>query len=148
VSLATLLNIPNDPAGRNAFEFEHAMAHRTPMQIMGPLGQWSTMPYFIDPFVYDAAPGTTWHHGHQQAHNDFTSFLPANFLTPSEQEGFGIPSNQILLDSRLPVEDSRAWWTFANFQEHYVVSNLTPLPLTVATYPWWLEAPRLVANFW
>lgn len=154
MTLATLLVIPDDPAGRNLYAFDHAMAHRQLMAAMGPLYQWAIMPYFIDPFLFDSRPAQNWPLNHQQAHDDFTKMLPAYGAALTE----GIPTAQILVDSTLQDAGSRAWFTFGNHQEHLIANNaILPLPLTptatlppgtIFALPWWLQAPRLVATYW
>lgn len=76
MSQATLLVFPDNERWKNVFSFDHAMAHRYIMSMMGPLNQWSAMPYFIDPMHYDDDPSGPWHFAHQQAHDDFNSYLP------------------------------------------------------------------------
>jgi hypothetical protein len=150
MSQATLLNVPDDYRGRSAFEFEHAMAHREVMIVMGPLTQWSVMPYFIDPARYQAPPGTNWHRNHQQAHDDVTTYLPADgtALEP------GIPSSQVVQEGDLTDPERRTWWTFINHQEHYVSNAAIPVQgytgrgLTISALPWWMLNARLVATFW
>ena len=82
MSQSTLLVFPDNERWKNAFSFDHAMEHRKLMSVMGPLTQWSTMPYFIDPMKYDGRPSTMWHMLHEQAHTDFTSYLPAYANVP------------------------------------------------------------------
>jgi hypothetical protein len=147
MSLATLLVIPDTDAGRNAFTFDHAMNHRNLLTVMGPLDQWSVLPYFIDPTSYDALPGTNWHLNHNQAHSDFITFLPAN---PDVLEA-GMTINQNLLDEDFRQEGNRQWWTFNNHQEHLIPSNtIVTLDLTVppSQIPWWALDPRLVFTAW
>lgn len=147
MSLASLLVVPNSDAGRNAFGFDHAMSHRNLMVAMGPLNQWSVAPYFVDPWIFAARPATSWPLSHQQAHNDFTTFLPANPAVAPGTVGFPIVQN--LLEQDLTREDGLPWWTFANHQEHFIASNaILPLDLTVAQLPWWLLAPRLALTAW
>lgn len=144
---ATLLRLPDDPAGRDAFTFDHAMAHRAVFAAMGPLDQWSVLPYFIDPTAYDARPGTNWHLNHQTAHNDFIEYLPPNPFVPAHHTGIQIAQN--LLDTEFNREDSLLWWTFDNHQHHFLaMAAIYPLDLTADPLPWWLLAPRLVTNFW
>ena len=135
-----LLN-PADPV----FAFHHAMSHRTYYQAMGPLHQWTILPYLLDPTYALLLPGSEWHLNHQQAHNDFTRTVPSGYENP----GVGIPTNQNLLNPDLADARSRAWWTFANHQEHYIADDtMLPLPNTVdqtgapASAPWWIPAPR------
>jgi hypothetical protein len=145
MSIATLLNIPDHPAGRNAFSFEHAMAHREYMAVMGPLDQWTLMPYFIDPAQYQSRPATKWPLNHQQAHNDFTTYLPAD----ASALVAGIPSSQILLESDLNQPDSRTWWTFVNHQEHLTANEaILPIPDQDQPPPWWVQPPRRALVFW
>lgn len=157
---ATLLNIPDDAKGRRAFTFDHAMAHRALMAVMGPLHQWSVMPYFIDPASFDARPADKWSLNHQQAHNDFNAYLPAytDQTLAAWTNNPGIPTSQILIDSRMKDEGSRQWWTFINHQEHLIATNvilplqLTPTaplpPPTIFAPLWWLRTPRLAATYW
>jgi hypothetical protein len=149
MSIGTLLNVPQHPAGKNVFAFEHAMAHREVMAVMGPLTQWSVVPYFIDPFQFDAQPGTNWHLNHQRSHDDFVAGLPPDFLA----ENPGMTTNQPVLDNYLPQQDNRSWWTFINHQEHYT-ANQTVLPLpfflegTHGGLPWWMTEGRFVRTYW
>lgn len=144
MSTVSLLNLPSGDAARNAFTFDHAMAHRTVMQVMGPLSRFSIMPYFIDPTDYNARPATRWHQTHQQGHDDFNNGVPAysTALTPR------IPSSQILIDSNLQERGSRSWWTFANHMEHFVAADaIVPIPEAVFL-PWWWTVPSRVDVFW
>lgn len=143
----TLLVIPDHEAGRNLFAFDHAMAHRSNYQVMGPLPQWTVMPYWIDPFEKDARPATKWHLNHQRSHDDFNSYLPADRASTVP----GIPSRQNLIDSNLQDDGIQSWWTFLNFQEHMVATDaVLPLPLTetLDNTPWWVIDPRLISVFW
>jgi hypothetical protein len=158
MSIASLLVVPTDERTRSAFQFEHAMAHRQNMQVMGPLDQWSAIPYFIDPTIWDADPGTNWHLNHQQAHHDFISYLPAYFdqTQTAWKANPGIPTNQHMLDPVMNEPKSRSWWTHQNHTEHATANAaILPLPLyaqflppAIFALPWWLQPPRLVATFW
>lgn len=149
---STLLTIPATQGGRDWFSFDHAMNHRSVMVAMAPLSQWSAMPYWIDPMRYDARPATWWPLQHQQAHNDFTDYLPAYGTALTE----GIPTAQIMIDSNLGDPGSREWWLLANQMEHQIANSaMFPLPLSPmapppATFalPWWIDTPRFAANYW
>jgi len=147
VAIVTLLKIPETEVGQKAFSFEHAMAHRQATAVMGPLSQWSILPYFIDPAQFDASPANKWNLNHQQAHNDFTSDLPAysTALVP------GIPLNQNLVDTNFKNPLSQLWWTFANHQEHFIANQaILPLNLTIPTdqLPFWAVVGRIVPTSW
>lgn len=148
MSIATLLNVPADSAGQNAFAFEHAMAHRGVMAVMAPLNQWSAMPYFITPADWKARPANNWNLNHQQAHNDYASFLPAY---PSDTQP-NIPSfmdQNILVDTNMADPVSKTWWTFINHRDHFVANELIlPLPFALVTVPWWAVTGRRALNFW
>jgi hypothetical protein len=145
--LATLMVYPTHEAQKNVFAFEHAMAHRNVQAVMGPLTQWTVMPYFIDPTDYQATPANKWNLNHQQAHDDFTKNLPA-FSTARVA---GIPMNQNLMDTDLQDQSRIAWWTHNNHQQHLVAANaVLPLPswMEQAQMPWWYLEPRRVQVFW
>jgi hypothetical protein len=142
----TLMVFPTDDRTRNNWSFEHAMAHRSLMAVMGPLTQWSIMPYWVDPQNFQAGAADKWNLNHQQAHDDYNSFLPAYSTAPSA----GIPQAQILVDHNFQNQDNTSWWTFANHQQHLIAgSAIHPLPAaaTPAT-PWWATPPRRVSRFW
>jgi hypothetical protein len=148
---STLLVFPkqDDTAAQNAFSWDHAMAHRSLMAVMGPLTQWSGMPYFIDPTNFSAGPAVAWNQGHQQAHDDFNSYLPAyyNAPPPPGPPPLGLHSRQPLMDTDFQRGEI-SWWTFANHQEHYAAAKATqPLP-TGANIPWWAQPPRRVQTYW
>jgi hypothetical protein len=150
MALATLLVFPKegDTAAQNTFSFEHAMAHRSLMAVMGPLTQWSVMPYFIDPTNFSAGPAGVWNQAHQQAHNDFNGYLPGYSAAPAPPAphlGFG--QRQPLMDTNFQARPL-AFWTFANHTEHLLAAN-TVLPLPTGTnVPWWAQPPRRVLTFW
>lgn len=122
--LATLIN-PDDPI----FDFEHMMAHRNYFAIMAPLNRFSILPYLLDPSRGTDIRAGPWHLNHQQSHNDFNGSLPPYWTAQSI--GFGIPANQILVDSSLAEAESRTWWTFNNHQQHLIANNaIFPLPTT------------------
>jgi len=142
-----LLVYPEHEAWRNVFAFEHAMAHRNNMAVMGPLDQWSVMPYWIDPTIYESRPATKWHLNHQQAHDDFNRNLPA-YPTAAEP---GITASQNLIDSDFARRESRTWWTFVNHNQHQIAASaISPIPGTGPTsqLPWWALPPRRVIRFW
>jgi hypothetical protein len=121
------------------------MAHRTLYAVMGPLDQFSVLPYLIDPPQHTDVRASKWHLNHQQAHDDFILAVPAGYENPA----IGIPTSQILVDSDLSNPESRTWWTFANHQEHYIAEGtVLPLPNPTtqaglpASSPWWIPAPR------
>lgn len=145
MSIVALLRRPDNPTSLAAFEFEHAMAHRTLYATMGPLHRWSVLPYFLDPSHHVDTPASHWHLRHQQAHNDFTSSIPSGY----ERMDAGVPTSQILIDSNLDNAESRTWWTFANHTEHFIANeSMLPLPNTgtrtglPSSFPWWIPAPR------
>lgn len=145
MAISSLLNVPEGDAARNAFSFEHAMAHREVMAVMAPLNQWSAMPYFIDPADWKASPADSWNLDHQQAHNDYASYLPAYSvaLTP------GFTFQHILVDSNLADPASLTWWTFLNHQDHFLANNIVlPLPFALPTVPWWAVLERRALSFW
>jgi hypothetical protein len=154
MSIATITAVPHaDDAARNSFSFEHAMAHRALLQVMGPLDQWTVLPYFIDPADFQANGAVNWNLNHRQAHDDFINYLPAHStsLTP------GFPNNQNLLDPNLADRRTWPWWTFINHQEHYNANaaifplQLSGNPIPPATEfvpPWWLQAPRYAPGAW
>ncbi|HEX3525161.1 MAG TPA: hypothetical protein VHT52_24115 [Stellaceae bacterium] len=126
---AVLLN-PDDPI----FTFEHMMAHRNYFAVMETSG-YSVLPYLLDPSYDTNIPASPWHQNHQQAHNDYNAALPPYW--DANAVGFGIPQNQILIDSNLSNPDQLSWWTFINHQEHYIANNAI-LPLgSEARFPFW-----------
>jgi hypothetical protein len=84
---------------RATFSFEHAMAHRTPLGVIGyqpgftpqtgstaspipprpPLSQYSVIPYFIDPPMGQRTGAGKWHLNHQQAHDDMLRNIPSRY---------------------------------------------------------------------
>lgn len=145
MAISTLLNVPDGDAGRNAFAFDHAMAHRDVMAIMAPLDQWSAMPYFIEPTDWKASPANDWNLDHQQAHNDYASYLPAY----SAASVAGFTWQHILVDSNLADQASLQWWTFLNHQDHFLANSIVlPLPFALATVPWWALPHRRAMVFW
>ena len=135
----------NNEAWRNAWSFDHAMAHRYVMQVMGPLTQWTSMPYFIDPMNYDAQPATVWPQYHGQAHSDMNSFLPPYPTAPPGD--VGIQTSQNLVDTPYNDPGSQSWWTFANHREHVVATDAIQYNRQ-GTIPWWAQPPRAVQVFW
>jgi hypothetical protein len=116
------------------------MAHRNALGVMSPLPRFSVVPYFIDPAQNIGTPGSKWHLNHQQAHNDALENLPSYFGAST----VGLPSGGILRDYNLDDPRQRAWWTFQNWQEHYVggdaiLPNVQPQPPAIGrwTYPFW-----------
>jgi hypothetical protein len=156
MSRVPLFKYPATEAAQRQFNFDHAMAHRDLMQVMGPLNQWSTMPYFIEPRtdLLPSPPGppprpaVMWNMDHQQAHDDFNRFLPAHGRAAVP----GIPSAQVLVDTNFADQTSLIWWTHANSIEHLTASNaITPLSASLhdrAALPWWLQGLRWVLNYW
>jgi hypothetical protein len=153
VPLSSLLAYPEDERAQDAFALDHAMAHRAYYQVMAPLHQWSVLPYFVEPVQHADVLGSQWHMNHQQAHDDFTRTLPSDFGTTQ----VGIPVSQILLESDLSDPGSRAWWTFANHQEHYIangavlpsIPDATTDPAGQVLPPPWINPARwIVPPFW
>lgn len=146
MSLATLMAFPQGERAQNAWSFDHAMAHRGLLAVMGPLHQWSAIPYFVDPQQFRARPTDPWNLNHQQAHNDYNKFLPAYALATDG----GISQSQILVEHDFRSQDGQPWWTFANHQEHRVASGaIHPLPGDGRTdTPWWATGSRRVPRFW
>jgi hypothetical protein len=141
--LAVLLN-PDDPL----FTFEHMMQHREYFAIMAPLDRFSILPYLLDPTYGTDIRAGPWHLSHQQAHNDFTQQLPP--FWDARHVGFGIPTDQILVDSNLQDPESRTWWTFVNHQEHFTTNEaILPLPATDPNPPgWWTQIGPATYPFW
>lgn len=143
---AILLNI-DDPL----YDFQHAMSHRLYYAIMSPLTRFSVMPYFITPMPGAMPPATNWRLNHQRAHNDFANHVPADFSASR----FGIPAWANLVDTDLNDPGEREWFTFANFQEHYIADGtMQPFPtasaLTPSTQPppWWIRTSGAKFPFW
>jgi hypothetical protein len=136
MSTANLLVMPDETNERSlaAFQFDHAMAHRAYFAVMAPLTRFSAIPYFVEPVLAPPPPYAAgmWMLKHQQAHTDFTNSLPPNYMAP--KVGFGIQSNQPMVDSDLSDPENRAWFTFVNHQEHYLANN-SILPLPTAAPP-------------
>lgn len=130
MALASLLVYDGSPT----FQFEHAMAHRHLLCALNPLDRFSVVPYLLDPAANVEPPATAWHLNHQQAHNDASQYLPSPY---GGTEQYGIPLDQILIDSRLATPGNIAWWTFANHNEHLLAMNAVVLPTTVPVYPSW-----------
>lgn len=119
--------MPTDERGQATFAFEHAMAHRTFLGAIAPLHRFSVIPYFIDPQQNDVPK---WKLNHQQAHLDAMPNLPDYW----QAETFGLLFMHNLLDYDLDDPEQRAWWTFANNQEHYAAMHSLPSELV---FPFW-----------
>jgi hypothetical protein len=75
---------------------------------------------------------------------------------------FGIPQTQILIEGPGDNSGTRAWWTFANFEEHYIADQAilplpTTAPVTAGTPPgvenvsnpwWWTKIAPVIYPFW
>jgi|SRR5215471_2484299 len=157
MTLATLLVEPVGPGQAETFAFEHAMAHRqllggmaTPVSVFTPtipvpppppplphafilpgttgLSGFSAIPYGpLDP----AAQTSPWNLDHGQAHSDFQITLPGWFSIAEPEQ---LNPAQPMVDFNLQDAGQRAWWTFANHQEHQTAETVLPLELT---YPFW-----------
>ena len=80
-------------------------------------------------------------------------------LTPGT---FGIPQGQILIEGTGQTAENRAWWTFANHQEHFIANDaILPLPTTAPTTAgtppgqaavsnpwWWVDRSPIKFPFW
>jgi hypothetical protein len=99
MAIVSLLHLPEDSPAREAFVFEHLMAHRA-------LGRVSVS-LLLDPMQNEEVPASKWHLDHQTAHNQVRG---------------AINSDQILRDSNLLDEEARIWWTFINHQEHMLLT--------------------------
>ena len=175
--LAVLLNF-NDPI----YAFEHMMQHRAYFAVMSDLRGFSALPYLLDPTADTHQPAWFWNQYHQQAHDDFNRDLPSNYedgyttevvtpepppppyvqANPLDGGTFGIPQAQILLEGTGRTPENRAWWTFANHQEHLAANNaVLPLPTlqptTAGTPPgeatvsnpwWWTSRAPVVYPYW
>jgi len=114
------------------FNFEHAMAHRGLLGGMAPLDRFSATTYLLDPIQNTDIRGSLWHVNHQHLHDDFADVVLAHSAANAVP---GVAINQILVDSDLSDERSRAWWIFANHREHFNAADLDP-PMPV-TLPFW-----------
>ena len=151
MSLATLIGEPQTGLAWGTFAFEHAMAHRSLMGIMGVEGEFvrevvgppivpghflpnigglqgfTTMPYFIDPQSNDGL----WHLFHNQAHQDAMSVLPNSF-------GFtaigNIAPNHDFVDYNLDKEGKATYWVWRNHQQHLDANSASPLE---SIFPFW-----------
>jgi hypothetical protein len=151
MSIASLLVMPGDrdQRARAAWEFDHAMAHRAYMAIMAPLTRFSAMPYFVEPVTppppLQPRPAEMWPLKHQQAHKDFTSYMPVNYNAAR----LGIATSQILVDNDLNTPEGRAWNTFANHMEHLIAnSTMLPYPTGTTLPPWYKLTRGLTYPFW
>lgn len=124
---------------RQAFDLEHAMAHRNALGVMHPLTRFSIVPYLIDPMQAAGTPASQWHMNHQQAHNDALDNLPSAFGSGTT----GLRVGGILADSDLDKPSQFRWWMFQNHTEHYVGGNTInpnvqlPPPSPQWIYPFW-----------
>jgi hypothetical protein len=107
------------------------------------LSGFSAIPYGpLDPST-NVAP---WLLDHGQAHNDFGETLPGWFgfrslrslrqqvLTQDTEQVQALNPAQPMVDFNLQDSGQRAWWTFANHQEHLTATNTLPEQLI---YPFW-----------
>ena len=115
-----------------SFDFEHAMAHRGLLGGLAPLDRFSATTYTMDPIEDTDKRASLWHLNHQHLHDDFADVVLAHTAATG---GPGVSINQILVDSDLSDQRSRAWWIFANHREHYNAADLNP-PMPV-NYPFW-----------
>lgn len=125
---ATLLVLPapDDARWRAVWSFDHQMVHDQMLAQLAPQTQFSAAPYFVEPLPAPVPPFPTpadmWNLKHQSAHDDFNQRVATGPFV-------GIPLNQNLVDSNLNAPEDRTWWTFANHQEHYIISAMiAPLP--------------------
>jgi hypothetical protein len=102
----TLMRMGNGLGQRSAYNFEHAMAHRAVLGVIGfqpgikppstivpppwpavkprpPLSQYSVVPYFIEPPQGQKVGAGKWHLNHQQAHNDALQNIPSRYFWQS-----------------------------------------------------------------
>jgi hypothetical protein len=150
VSQVSLIAIPATQEGRTAFVFEHAMAHKLQLGVMGNspgLVALSTLPYWIAPRPGPYGPTPPYQNDakyfqfHQQAHDDANVNMPAQLVQDAtgawwEVVPIGIPYSQNLQDVDLNDESQRRWWTFANHQEH-IAQSYSASPLIQWVFPFW-----------
>jgi hypothetical protein len=152
MSEATLLVHPLSQDGRAQFIFEHTMAHKVQLGVMGNspgLSAFSTIPYFIAPRPgpYGPTPppliqdDRKYLQFHQQAHNDANVNLPSQIVQDAtgqwwEVVDIGIPQHNNLQDVELNDSAQMMWWTFANHQEHLAHSQ-SAYPLIEWVFPFW-----------
>ena len=156
---ATLLNV-FDPW----FGFEHAMAHRNALAVIGfqpaggtvtnpiparpPLSKFSAIPYFIDPMQNTGRRAGKWHLNHQQAHDDAFRNLPSQYYFAPPPPGtlgsvtFGLRIGGNLVDTSFADDRQLKWWEFQNHIEHYVGSTViapapAPKPAPQSIFPFW-----------
>lgn len=112
MSAASLL-FANEPA----FNFEHRKAHEAMLSVSGPVTQFSSVPFWIDPPFGDTNVPAGWANSlHAQAHADFISLFPTLF------GGSGVSNlNDVSL-----YPEADAWWQFSNFQLHLSAAKAIP----------------------
>jgi hypothetical protein len=135
MSLASLLVLNDSPNEQANFAFEHMMSHRQFLGAMAPLTRFSVLPYNLDPF-HD---NKMWLRRHQTAQTDAISTVPTwGLINPPEGPPYpgtltvSAPENKLLEVTDWSNARQRAWFVFANHQEHYVTTNSLP---PVLTYP-------------
>jgi len=107
MSLASIANVPNDPATFAEWSFSHMAHHRDINRVILQQTRIALPEFSLDPFnVNDTG---VWAYQHQQMHNDFNSVL-------------GIAGND-LVDINFTDPGEFAEWIFLNFTEHYKAGN-------------------------
>lgn len=101
MAIVSLLRLPQTPREHWAFVFEHDQAHRRWVRKLQKQNK-PQQTHLLDPMRRQGLPGSKWHLDHQLAHKE---------MAPPPL------TSQILIDSSLPLQ--RAWWEFANHQEHW-----------------------------
>lgn len=113
----TLLYVEQNPRSRAAYDFDHAMTHRAAARLLPQ----ATSPVVFDPSYQTGVRATAWHQDHQQNHDTFTLAVASLYNVP-----VALPAPIPLMDSSLDEAASRTWWTFANFQAHFIINGQTP----------------------
>lgn len=131
MAIVSLLRIGLSGSERNAYSFEHAMAHRTLLGAMPNIAKLSVLPYLLDPMEFGDPKYLL---NHQQAHNDATANLPSlPYAAQPSAPANPLALNELTNKNLYDTTGNIAWWTFANLQEH--LAALATLPPTLGPYP-------------
>ena len=115
MSLASLVAAPLTERGKEAFAFDHDMAHDDFTIAESVAGGQSIRQYMLDPAnaLETSIRAGNWNQQHQDSHNAF-------YLSH-----FGVGINQNMMDSNLSDQGSLEWWTFVNLHEHFIANQIT-----------------------
>lgn len=102
MAIASLANIPNDPASFAAWSFAHMAHHRDIIRRIRELSQINLIEYSLDPMPLQNLG--VWGYNHQAMHAQMDAVLNIDGLD--------------LTDVNWRDEGERAQWIWLNFQEH------------------------------